>query len=439
MQISINAAAQEKLTMDSINKKMEEMFNENKWDQMIPYGENALRKGFDFFFLRARLGIAYYMTKKYFEAIPNFEKSLEIGYDNPTVLEYLYYCYLYTGREADKSFTFSKLPKSLRKRIKPLENSLIDNLHSEVGTGISNDPDKNSGLDLDGDENYLGEQTINGNEFYFNAGLSQLPVGFLNVNYIYSYLKTPKTQQIQFNNEKLSFSYSEYQDRFYNSFDIKAATGLVISPAGHYISTEDESVSANYDSSSNSQTDSVKYYYTISEQENLYNSFVLSLDISKYISIFKFGVNGSFSYLNKTHQSQYGISFKVFPFGKVNFFSYTNIVLQNQSNIANIIVDQSFTGQYKNKFFYEIFATVGKINNYNEHNGFRVYNSSDLIKYKLGLEMKYYITPNFRANFIYSFQNRQKNYETYASSANQMLKELNYQVNNFVFGINYDF
>lgn len=38
------------------------------------------------------------------------------------------------------------------------------------------------------------------------------------------------------NNEKLNDDYQEIQNRFYNRFDVLAANGLVISPAGHYIS-----------------------------------------------------------------------------------------------------------------------------------------------------------------------------------------------------------
>ncbi len=434
-----NANAQNQITMDSIDSKMEKMFDDNNWYEMIPYGESMLRLGFDYFYLRARLGIAYYMTKDYFNAIPNFERALEVGYDNPTVLEYLYYSYLYTGREADKNYMFKQLPGRLRKKIKPLENPMADNLHVESGIGISNDPDKNSNVNFDGDNGSLRQQIINGNEFYFNTGLNQLPVDFLNVSYDYTYLKTQKTAQMQYQNEIINNDYYQYQNRFYNSFDFRIAQGLTITPAGHYLTTEEDVFTVNSDSAVYVLPDSVKYFYSFPVQENSYNSFVLSLDISKYISIYKFGINGSYSYLNKMHQSQYGLSFKVFPFSKINFYSYTNLVLQNQNSITNLIADQSFTGMFNNIFFYEAFATVGKMSNYNEHNGYRVYNNSDAITYKLGFELKYFLTKNFSADFIYSFQNRERNYLTYTTPVSQEPGELNYQVNNFALKINYSF
>ena len=443
---SVRTFAQEEMSVDIINDKMSVMLEESEWYKMIPYGERALGLGYDFFFLRARLGIAYYETGNYFKAITNLERALEIGYDNPTVLEDLYYCYLYTGRDDDRNFIYKKLPKNKRKRLKPLENPLVDNLHSEIATGISNDLDKNGDADLDGKENFYGEQTLSGNEFYFNLGLNQLPVNFLNVNYDFTYFKIKNTKQLMFNNELISDEYPEYQSRFYNSYNVRIAPGFIISPAGQYIGTKYSTLFADYDSTVYLSKDSSRYIYSLSEQEKLFNSFILSLDISKYITRFKFGLNGSFSYLNDIHQYQYGLSFKVFPFSKPNFYSYTNVIIHNQNDIANLIVDQSFSGNLKNKFFYEIFATFGKMSNYNEHNGFRVYNT-DIINYKLGFETQYFFTSNFSAKLIYSYQSRERNYLTNdpvftsgkLSYYSHQEQQLNYQVNNFLFGLNYSF
>ena len=443
---SVRSSAQEEMSVDIINDKMAAMLEESDWYNMIPYGESALRKGYDFFFLRARLGIAYYETQNYFKAITNLERALQIGYDNPTVLEDLYYSYLNTGREEDRNFIFKKLPKNMRKKLKPLENPLVDNLHAEFGTGISNDPDRNSSVDIDGSKNFYGEQTLTGNESYFNIGLNQLPLKFLNASFDFSFLKIKKTKQIMYNNELISDEYPEYQSRFYNSYNILISPGFIISPAGQYTGTKYTTVFAEYDSTAYYTKDSLKYLYSLSDQEKLLNSFVLSLDISKYVTRFKFGLNGSFSYLNDDHQYQYGLSFRVLPFSKPNFYSYTNVIMHNQNSVANLIVDQSFSGNVKNRFFYEIFATFGKMYNYNEHNGFRVYNT-DVINYKLGFETKYFITNNFSGKFIYSYQSRERNYLTndlrftYGNFADYspQEKQLNYQVNNFLFGLNYSF
>lgn len=442
----MNVRAQDKLTIDSINATMDEMLKDNRWNKMITYGENALGKGYEFFFLRARLGIAYYETKKYFKAITNLERAFKIGYDNPTVLEDLYYSYLYTGRDADRYYVFSQLPENYKSSIKPLENSFVDNLHMDAGIGISNDYDKNNTADLDGNENFYGEQTLTGNEFYFNVGLNQIPFKYLNVNYDYFYLNTDKKKVIEFDNDTVSSKYSQLQSRFYNSYNIHVDDGFIITPAGNYVGRKYSTIYENFDSAVNVTPDSVAYFYTQSLKETSDNNFVISLDISKFYKIFKFGINGSFSYLNNLHQSQYGLSFKVYPAAKVNFYSNTDLVLQNQQGVANLIVDQSFGGWINNKFVYELSGTVGKMNNFNQSNGYKVYNT-DIINYKLGFDLQYYFSRNFRMNFGYGFQSRERNYVTYTApvitpasvSFNQKQTEVKYRVNNLLLGINYNF
>lgn len=450
--VKINA--QDDLSIDSLDKKMEELFVNKKWNEIISLGKKALAVNIETYFLRVRLGIAYYQTKKYFDAIPNFEKAIDIAYPEPEVLRFLYYSYVITGRMEDANYTYFLMPESEKIKIKPLENSFVNDLIIESGLGISNDYDKNSSIDLDGTDNIYGEQILSGNNFFVNGGIRQLPLKWLGILYDYTYMKTDREKQIQFNNTKNSDSYSQIQNQFYNKFDIRAAKGLVISPAGRYIKLEDNTIYSNYDSASytyNPNTmayDSVEYYYTLFNQQNISDNFVLSVAVFKYISIFKFEVNGSFSYLNNNHQSQYGLSFKSFPYGKVNFYTNTDLVLHNQNKVSNIIFTQLFGGEIYKNLWLEGFGTYGNMSNYNEQNGYIVYNNPDVINYKFGAELKYYFPINLTVSILYQFQERTKNYLTYffpdaaitGSSTNfpgaeHELMQVNYQMNIFLAGI----
>jgi hypothetical protein len=269
----------------------------------------------------------------------------------------------------------------------------------------------------------------------------------LNINYDYSYIKLNKTKQIEFNNEFISNEYDEYQNRFYNSLNFRAAPGFIISPAWIYLGKKYTTIYAEYDSVSRTPPDSARYYFNVFESETLYSDFVLSLDISKYVSIYKFGINGSFSYLNEAHQWQTGMTFKIFPLRNVKLYSNTNLFLHTQNDVTNLIIDQTIGGLLNKTFKYEAFATVGNINNFNDRNGFRVYYNPDVIKYILGLEMNYNISKNFRAKLAYSYQSRKRYYTTYipdndfrnTSSYTPAQNELLYNVNNILFGLNYDF
>ena len=422
---------------------MEKLQEENNWARMITVGESSLRKGYDSFFLRARLGIAYYESGEYIKAIPQLEKALETGIDNPSVLTDLYYCYFYTGREADRDYVFSRLPKSSKKRLQPLNNIIANNIFSDLGFSFSNDKTGNTSGNVNSGANELyNEQTYYGNVFSVGVGINQLLFQSLSIDYAYSYLKLDKTKSIQTTGEQYSNSYSEYQNRFYNRYNIRISDGLVLSPAGHFIGIDYSTIYGQIDSvNKGSQTISVY------EQDQLYDSFVLSADITKYMTTYRAGINGSFSYLNNVHQWQLGASFKIFPLKKASFYTVSDIYIQNQNEVANLIFNQSFGGFSGKKFFYELFFTLGNINNFNEKNGALVYNNPDLIKFKTGFDMQYYVTPLFNFNLGYSFQSRDRNTYSYipgsTASGNQLSPQksslVSYSVNNIFAGFKFTF
>ncbi len=49
---------------------------EQKWDSIIIIGKQAIKSDIDFYYLRYRMGRAYFQTENYALAILNFEKFL---------------------------------------------------------------------------------------------------------------------------------------------------------------------------------------------------------------------------------------------------------------------------------------------------------------------------------------------------------------------------
>ena len=441
--------AQSDSALKSADKISYDLFNKAEWNSLISFSENALKKNIDFIFLRVRLGIAYYETGKYFDAVKNLQEAFDKGYETPLLIEYLYFSYLEAGRKEDADYYFYKLPENKRKRLKPQDNSFMYEIHVDAGYGLSNDENKNENIDLDGSFNAYGEQTLFGNYFYLNAGFKQLPLRWLNVIYSYNYLSLKKTKQIMYNNVKTSDPYTQQQQQFYIKYDIRAGDGFVISPSGHYIYTSDNTIYSKFDSvnySYNMQTmtyDSLNYFYTINNKPAIQDNFVLSLSLSKQIYIYKAALHGSFSYLNGNHQSQIGANFKAFPKKKNTLYTFTDLTLQNQNDVTNLIVYQSLGGKLHKNLWGEAFVTIGKMNNYNEQNGAVVYNNPDVINLKFGGEMKYYFNENLSASLIYVNEQREKNYLTYTLTkngnnspiANPEYLSLDYSVNTILAGL----
>jgi hypothetical protein len=431
--------SQSTITIDSINTEMEVLQGENNYGRMISLGESYLRKGYDSFFLRARLGIAYYETNQYLKAIPQLENTMKYGIDNPSVLTDLYFSYFYTGREADRDYVFSRLNKSSKKRLQPLNNIIANNIFSDFGFSVSGDEADNSMNTVPGE--LYNEQIVNGNAFFIGVGINQLLFQSLSIDYVYNYLKIDKTKIIKSADLQYSNDYSEYQNRFYNRYNIRVSDGLVISPAGHFIGIDYSSIFGQSDTANSASG------YSVYEKGSVYDSFVLSADITKYKTKYRAGINGSFSFLNNIHQWQLGASFKIFPMNKASFYTASDIYIQNQNDVANLIFNQSLGGFSGKKFFYELFFTIGNINNFNERNGALVYNDPDVIKFKTGFDMKYYITHLFNLNLGYSFQSRDRNSYAYVNdssvNSNQLTAQksslISYSINNIFAGFKFTF
>jgi tetratricopeptide (TPR) repeat protein len=438
--------SQDDLTLEEVQQKLDSLSEGKKWNEIIVLGNKILKEDGDFYSLRVRLGEAYFEKGKYIYAIENFEKALEVGFDEQFILEKLYYSYKYIGRNEDANYIFSKLSVSRKDRIRPLNNVFIESFNTEAGTSLSNDESKNGNFNTTLNPDQYGEQIINKNSFLFDIGLSQMPVEILNVSYEYTYQNLQKEKVIDYNGIKTIDNYNQYQSHFYNSFNIRISNGFVISPAGRFISTKENTISASIDSSSpppdyNGGSGSTNYSLTPTQNETSIENFILSLSLVKYVSLYKFGINGSFSYLNEIHQSQIGASASYFPSGSKSFYSTSNIVLHNQNSVTEMIFTQLFGGKLRKGLFLEGYATIGKVYNYNEENGYIVFNNSDATSFKFGLNMKYAVSNSTNLYLIYLNQQRERNYTVYnIPQKNPVLtQKLTYSVNTILAGVKINF
>lgn len=101
--------SQDTLTFASVEAGSYSLYKQKNWNELIRLGNRALNRGFDYYYLRYRLGVAYYMKKGYRNASVHFEKAIAFN-STDEAMEYLYYCYLYSGeyeraRWLSKSFS----------------------------------------------------------------------------------------------------------------------------------------------------------------------------------------------------------------------------------------------------------------------------------------------------------------------------------------------
>lgn len=93
------------------------LYMQGKWEELIEKGKQALKNRIDYYYLRVRMGVAYYYLGKYKLAIRHLRKAYNTNPDDPFVNQYLAYSYLAMG-DLERAYShFKRLPEHVRSKI----------------------------------------------------------------------------------------------------------------------------------------------------------------------------------------------------------------------------------------------------------------------------------------------------------------------------------
>ena len=78
------------------------------WNEVKSIGKKSIKQDIDYFFLRMRLGIAYYEQENYRKAAQHFDKALEYNPDDSLATEYLFYANKFANLDMQASLSLTK-------------------------------------------------------------------------------------------------------------------------------------------------------------------------------------------------------------------------------------------------------------------------------------------------------------------------------------------
>lgn len=61
--ITIKVNGQDTLTSATVEQKSYQLYIDKNWNELIKFGTNAINKGYNYYYLQLRVGIAYYEKK----------------------------------------------------------------------------------------------------------------------------------------------------------------------------------------------------------------------------------------------------------------------------------------------------------------------------------------------------------------------------------------
>ena len=335
--------------------------------------KESFEQGYDFYYLRMRIGIAYYNLEKYKLAIVHFVKALSFNRVDPVALEYLFYSYIFSGQESDALVLYKKNRAQLEKLAVQV-TKLIKGIYTEGGYKFS--------------DNQIDEI---GDMGFFHIGLShQLSAG-LNVYQGYTRLAQKFTTVTEIKNSgtgqgpkpgglsRVEDRITISQDEYYLRGKLRVARGWVMIPAYHYQNMNDS-----------------------------LNNHAVSLGMVKYLGIVNLYGAAGFSKINNLEQSQLTFGVTVYPSANLDFYLQTNHTLQNQEGEQRSILFHKVGGRLMQNSWLEIFYGWGDMYNYSELDAFYIQNIPDIIKSKAGLSLIKVLKQKHRLLIGYVLENKEQ-------------------------------
>jgi len=172
-------------------------YSRKQWNELIEAGNTYLKYGYDYYYLRMRMGIAHYELKNFIKAADHFTRALEFNEGDPDALTYLYYSYLQLNRRDAADRVLGLLPEAQVKKLRSARPDFLDMIYLETGPLITSGKSANSNMNLDGIDNIYGEiDHLIRNSYYNGIGLVTRLTPFMRLQLSYMDLFQGRTAQV---------------------------------------------------------------------------------------------------------------------------------------------------------------------------------------------------------------------------------------------------
>jgi tetratricopeptide (TPR) repeat protein len=425
-----------------------------KHNELVSIAKKAFNNDIDFYFLRYRLGVSYFNQKKYLLALECFTKALECYPADFYSKEYLFYCNLYLNNLDEAKQIVSKLPLNSQSYYsKMLGKEKMLNIESGYQTtSYSNNQSANTFMGNDG---IYSESDRMKSLQYYQIGVNfpiskkmKLYTGMFYVqnnrerhiysndmSYIYDYQNAVYNKSIKLKDTAQDYTLSQYQFYLGSTLSLPKRYSLQVGFQNMYYSQN--KLAAQSDSSKSLFLDTLIYNYKYQINSSTLNNFVTSVSLSKIFSNFNSSIVFGYANIDKTSIYQAGGQVTYSPLGNYNLNITGGYYLSADTTIRSVYFAK-IVGRITDKLWYEVYHYQGNLKNFHESNAYVVYNVSDIIKSKSGINLAYYINSNLTMNMRYDFLIRSSTFTRYTSGSNSQLED-NYLNNSFIFNLIWKF
>jgi len=367
------------------------LYVQNKWDSVIFQGKYAINQGIDYYYLRMRMGIAYYSLREYSQALEHFLKAKEYN-SNDIVNDYIYYSYLKSGQIRDAYYFTKEMNNATLKKNGLTKPHFIDLLGVETNLAQFNDWNsiKSTNKPPSKPNNYRLEKEITGPFISYGINISVNLSKKWSWQQQFSYFKVNSYQQLFFDNSiKHENNFYLFEKHYFSSF-LQWNKNTVFSLFTHLSILNADKFQYQYlnaviappplppINTYNYKIEPIQYHlfnYIFGIQKTRYaanSSFTYMLNISKIIDNNAFMGGLGFYY-----------RFNPYLFGKSNVLASINL---SQKDI-NGYYEQQLGAILLKKITLSVTLDFGKIQNITNLDGSIVYNTPYIIHTKISPQL----------------------------------------------------
>jgi len=349
---------------DSLTYKL---YLDSDWKNLSQKATESINRGYDYYYMRMRLGISLYERKNYLSALKHFRKALESNEGDPIALEYIYYSYLLSGRDLNSRAVRADFGSILRENTAATAGS----------TRISADY---MCTNSQSDDLITAKETVYG---WGLPGNLVIPMYFTNLSLSASFPLSDFTTLFQSVTGMERTNYFYYNDginsselpeqkvrqyQYYLSLIFGNRKGLVVSPAFHYINVRYPLIYF-----SGSGIPPAAYTYI-----NTDHNIVTGISINQLAGLFEFQISAHYMYLNYANHLQGSAGIYLYPTGNNHLYLGISYFPRYSETGSGWDFNSSSRGLLgigiSGRIWLEFSGMIGDMTNFVYKNGYIVYN-----------------------------------------------------------------
>lgn len=436
MLFSSNAYAQY-LDDTIVEKKTYTYYLSEKWDSLYHYGQIAVDNGYDYYYLRMRLGIAAMNLNQSHRAVVHFKKALVFNPGSIIASDYLRGAYSASLRDADVQYYGVKFYHLKEDKIKKIR---LEHIFFEAGGGISDRTLNLKGIKLAGRDDVYGEENLGAFRGYSALGGGVNLGAQWKLNLVFSGIAEQREQHYRFQKHDTVFDSMLSQWQSYAALRYRIIDGLSVTAASHVFGVQYYQYNMHYNEDEIQPGGISNGFYELSKTLNKTTNYAQYLGVQYYVGDFFIDAGVGHAELFNKKQWQYEMSLFWYPLHNSNLYAGVQGVYFTENRTSRWIPHYTLGAQIVDSWWIEGTFAHGELSRSMESAGFIIYNKPEKLWSKAGVNLNVEISDHIIVSLRYTMERYSDNIYQYSLQPQSIVtKEVVFNNHSLIGGVKWLF